>query len=72
VDTDEGYLLANEQVQAGTRFGALAALFDPPTFRHLRGIATAAEGDQHLRNIDDGLLPDLATSPMVSARGRRP
>lgn len=33
---DEGYLLANEQVQAGTRFAALAALFDPSTFRRLR------------------------------------
>jgi SAM-dependent methyltransferase len=42
VDADEGYLLANEQVQAGTRFEALAALFDPSTFRHLRRIGVGA------------------------------
>jgi SAM-dependent methyltransferase len=36
------------------------------------GIATAAEIDQHLENIADGRLPDLATSPMVSAWGRKP
>jgi hypothetical protein len=36
VGTDEGYLLANRQSQAGTRFEALAELFDPSTFRHLR------------------------------------
>lgn len=33
---DEGYLLANGQIQAGTRFAALTTLFDPSTFRHLR------------------------------------
>src|SRR3954453_13258396 len=39
---DEGYLLDNRQVEAGTRFGALAELFDPSTFRHLRarGVGT--------------------------------
>jgi SAM-dependent methyltransferase len=36
------------------------------------GIATAAEVDQHLDNIAAGRLPDLATSPMVSAWGRKP
>jgi SAM-dependent methyltransferase len=35
VVSDEGYLLDNRQVQAGSRFDALAALFDPTTFRHL-------------------------------------
>jgi len=35
VPSDEGYLLANAQAQAGTRFDALAELFDPSTFRHL-------------------------------------
>jgi SAM-dependent methyltransferase len=30
-----GYLLDNRQAQAGQRFGALSALFDPATFRHL-------------------------------------
>ena len=34
--TDEGYLLANRQTQAGTRLAALGELFDPSTFRHLR------------------------------------
>jgi SAM-dependent methyltransferase len=32
---DEGYLLDNRQVQAGTRFDALAELLDPWTFRHI-------------------------------------
>jgi SAM-dependent methyltransferase len=32
---DDGYLLDNQQVEAGTRFGALAQLFDPWTFRHV-------------------------------------
>lgn len=36
--TDEGYLLDNEQTQAGARFGALAQLFDPSTFRHLTAL----------------------------------
>jgi SAM-dependent methyltransferase len=35
-------------------------------------IATAAEIDQHLDNIDSGRVPDLATSPMISAWGRKP
>ena len=29
---DEGYLLDNQQSEAGRRFGALAALFDGSTF----------------------------------------
>ncbi|WP_433281538.1 class I SAM-dependent methyltransferase [Pseudonocardia xinjiangensis] len=36
------------------------------------GIATAAEIDHHLDNIDTGRVPDLATSPMISAWGRKP
>jgi hypothetical protein len=36
------------------------------------GIATGAEVDQHLDNIAAGRLPDLTTSPMVSAWGRKP
>lgn len=113
VGADEGYLLANEQSQAGSRFDALATLFDPSMFRHLldlgvgaglrcwevgafpitsaacaaleratveqirerlidAGIATAAEIDEHIANIDTGRVPDLATSPMISAWGRRP
>jgi SAM-dependent methyltransferase len=38
VDADEGYLLANRQVEAGERFAALATLFDPCTVRHLRDL----------------------------------
>jgi len=35
---DRGYLLDNRQSQAGTRFGALSALFDPVTFSHLHRV----------------------------------
>lgn len=35
---NESYLLDNQQVQAGERFGALSALFDPSTFRHARAL----------------------------------
>jgi SAM-dependent methyltransferase len=35
VTDDEGYLLSNRAREAGTRFGALAELFDASTFRHL-------------------------------------
>ncbi len=35
---DEGYLLDNRQVEAGTRFDALAALFDASTFRHFETV----------------------------------
>jgi SAM-dependent methyltransferase len=33
--SDDGYLLANAQAEAGTRFAALSELFDPWTQRHL-------------------------------------
>lgn len=36
------------------------------------GLATDAEVDEHLDNLAAGLLPDLATAPMISAWGRRP
>ncbi|MFJ9408348.1 class I SAM-dependent methyltransferase [Streptomyces sp. NPDC101393] len=32
---EQGYLLDNQQAEAGVRFGALAELFDPVTFRHV-------------------------------------
>ncbi|MEE1767208.1 methyltransferase domain-containing protein [Streptomyces sp. JV185] len=32
---DHGYLLDNQQSEAGVRFGALGELFDPVTFRHI-------------------------------------
>ncbi|MEV8564624.1 methyltransferase domain-containing protein [Streptomyces sp. NPDC051322] len=34
-DADHGYLLDNQQSEAGVRFGALSELFDPVTFRHV-------------------------------------
>jgi SAM-dependent methyltransferase len=34
----DGYLLDNRQTEAGERFDAFAALFDPTTFRHLEGL----------------------------------
>ncbi|MGQ4489798.1 class I SAM-dependent methyltransferase [Streptomyces sp. SAS_281] len=33
--SDHGYLLDNQQSEAGIRFGALSELFDPVTFRHV-------------------------------------
>jgi hypothetical protein len=36
------------------------------------GIATDRDVDRHLDNLDAGRLPDLATSPLVSAWGRTP
>ena len=35
---DEGYLLDNQQAQAGQRFDALSVLFNPSTFRHARAL----------------------------------
>jgi SAM-dependent methyltransferase len=35
---DEGYLLDNQQSEAGQRFDAFAELFDPSTFRHLTAV----------------------------------
>jgi SAM-dependent methyltransferase len=39
---DEGYLLDNQQSEAGRRFAALSELFDPVTFRHLSGVGLSA------------------------------
>jgi SAM-dependent methyltransferase len=38
VTRDDGYLLDNQQAEAGRRFGALAELFDPVTFGHLAAV----------------------------------
>lgn len=118
-DAEKGYLLDNRQAEAGERFGALAELFDPVTFRHIdrlglapgmrvwevgaggpsvplglarrvgpggtvvatvrqirarlvtAGLATDEEIDRHLANVATSRM-DLATSPLVSAWGRRP
>jgi SAM-dependent methyltransferase len=39
---DSGYLLDNQQAEAGERFDAFAKLFDPVTFRHLAGVGVGA------------------------------
>jgi SAM-dependent methyltransferase len=38
---DEGYLLDNQQAEAGTRFDALAEIFNPSTSRHIEGLGIA-------------------------------
>lgn len=38
---DKGYLLDNAREEAGTRFTALSAIFDPPTFRRLDDLGIA-------------------------------
>lgn len=38
---DKGYLLDNQQSEAGTRFTALSTLFDPSTFRHFETVGVA-------------------------------
>ena len=37
----DGYLLDNQQAEAGARLAALAEVFDPATFRHLDGLGIA-------------------------------
>lgn len=39
---DNGYLLDNQQAEAGIRFDALAELFDPVTFRHIDRLGVTA------------------------------
>jgi SAM-dependent methyltransferase len=41
VTQDDGYLLDNQQAEAGKRFDALSELFDPVTFRHLAAVGVA-------------------------------
>jgi hypothetical protein len=41
VTNDSGYLLDNQQAEAGTRFDALATLFNPSTFRHIDALGIA-------------------------------
>jgi SAM-dependent methyltransferase len=42
VTRGEGYLLSNDQAEAGRRFEALSELFDPVTFRHLEAVGLTA------------------------------
>src|SRR5207248_5421792 len=39
--SDDGYLLDNRQTEAGTRFTAMARLFDPVTLRHADRLGVA-------------------------------
>ena len=41
VANDSGYLLDNQQAEAGPRFDALAVLFNPSTFRHIDALGIA-------------------------------
>jgi ubiquinone/menaquinone biosynthesis C-methylase UbiE len=38
---EDGYLLDNARAEAGTRFTALSAIFDPPTFRRIEALGIA-------------------------------
>ncbi|MEF3113661.1 methyltransferase [Streptomyces chrestomyceticus] len=40
--SDNAYLLDNQQAEAGERFAALSALFDPSTFRHFETVGVGA------------------------------
>ncbi len=57
--------------------GAACAVLERATVLQIRdrlvaaGLATDEEIDQHLANVDAGIL-DLATSPLISAGGRKP
>jgi SAM-dependent methyltransferase len=42
VNNSQRYLLDNQQVEAGQRFDALSALFNPSTFRHAQALGLAA------------------------------
>lgn len=70
--TDEGYLLDNRQAEAGTRFGALAALFDPPTFRRLDAFGVGPgwrcwEVGAGSRGVPDGLAERVGPTGLVVA-----
>jgi len=42
VTWEEGYLLDNQQAEAGQRFDALSVLFNPSTFPHARAVGLEA------------------------------
>lgn len=72
VGSDEGYLLANQQVEAGTRFRALAELFDPSTFRHITAIGIAPgwrcwEVGAGARSVPDWLADRVGPTGFVVA-----
>jgi SAM-dependent methyltransferase len=52
VARDDGYLLDNQQTEAGQRFDALSSMFDPSTFRHLAAVGIAP--GQHAWEVGAG------------------
>ncbi|WP_405623926.1 hypothetical protein [Streptomyces sp. NBC_01396] len=58
----DGYLLDNQQNEAGERFDAFATLFDPTTFRHLEGSMVKALRPGGRLLIEDA---DPALQPLV-------
>jgi ubiquinone/menaquinone biosynthesis C-methylase UbiE len=42
VSLEDGYLLDNQQTEAGQRFDALSMLFNPSTFRHIQALGLAS------------------------------
>src|SRR5689334_10923853 len=69
---DEGYLLANQQDQAGVRLAALATLFDPSTFRHLDALGVGPgwrcwEVGAGGRSVPDGLAARVGPTGAVLA-----
>ncbi len=70
--SDDGYLLDNRQTQAGTRFTALAELFDPSTFRHLDACGVGPgwrcwEVGAGGRGVPDGLAARVGATGLVLA-----
>lgn len=69
---DEGYLLDNQQAQAGTRFEALATLFDPSTYRRLSALGLAPgwrcwEVGAGGRSVPDWLAAQVGDAGLVLA-----
>ncbi len=69
---ERGYLLANRQREAGTRFGALADLFDASTFRHLDRLGVGPgwrcwEVGAGGRSVPDGLAERVGPGGLVLA-----
>jgi SAM-dependent methyltransferase len=72
VGADEGYLLDNHQVEAGTRFRALAELFDPSTFRRIEELGIAPgwrcwEVGAGARSVPDRLAERVGPTGLVVA-----
>ncbi|QMU77127.1 methyltransferase domain-containing protein [Streptacidiphilus sp. PB12-B1b] len=69
---EQGYLLDNQQEQAGIRFAALAELFDPVTFRHVDALGIGEgmrcwEVGAGGRSVPEGLARRVGPSGAVVA-----